>query len=198
MIGLLSPLLSLALSVAVGTGLPGNCTGCDFANRDLQNADLSNVNYVGRRLRRRGLARCELHRREPRRRRFRRSQAPRRALCRSKAGRHRSSPCRHRPRRCRPSRPLSRLHRVRRARGPVGRARSIGRVDGRHRSCRCASARACVWPGANIMGVDFRDADLRDADLSRRETLLVRQPRRASVAPISAGQISTAPTCAAR
>src|SRR5689334_3816750 len=47
MIGLFSTVLSLAMTVAVGSGLPGNCTGCDFSNRDLRGADLANVTYVG-------------------------------------------------------------------------------------------------------------------------------------------------------
>ena len=37
----------IALTLAVALGLPANCTGCDFARRDLRGADLSNVSYVG-------------------------------------------------------------------------------------------------------------------------------------------------------
>ena len=47
MIGRYSVLAALALTLAVGPGLPANCTGCDFAGRNLRNADLAHAAYVG-------------------------------------------------------------------------------------------------------------------------------------------------------
>jgi uncharacterized protein YjbI with pentapeptide repeats len=43
----LSVIAILAVLFALVAGLPSNCVGCSFANRDLHGADLSNTKYVG-------------------------------------------------------------------------------------------------------------------------------------------------------
>ncbi|MBV8724850.1 MAG: pentapeptide repeat-containing protein, partial [Candidatus Eremiobacteraeota bacterium] len=44
---LLCALLTIVCTVAAGSGMPANCTGCSFAHRDLHGLDFSGVNYVG-------------------------------------------------------------------------------------------------------------------------------------------------------